>query len=69
MSVHREKVSKDKQGFIEKGKGVRKGEGLGLKPPLELDILQKLYYLRKGHLLFSHTFCLLICRLIANTIE
>jgi len=21
---------------------------LGLKPPLELDILQKLYYLRKG---------------------
>jgi len=28
-------------------KGVHKG-GLGLKPPLELDILQKLYYLRKG---------------------
>ena len=28
------------------GKGVRKG-GLGLKPPLELDILQKMYYLRK----------------------
>jgi len=27
-------------------KGVRKG-GLGLTPPLELDILQKLYYLRK----------------------
>jgi len=27
-------------------KGVRKG--LGLKPPLELDILRKLYYLRKG---------------------
>ena len=26
-------------------KGVRKG--LGLTPPLELDILQKLYYLRK----------------------
>jgi len=36
MSVHREKVSKDKQGFIEKGKGVRKGEGLGLKSPLSL---------------------------------
>jgi len=28
-------------------KGVRKGGGLGLNPPLELDILQKLYYLRK----------------------
>jgi len=28
-------------------KGVRKG-GFGDKPPLELDILQKLYYLRKG---------------------
>ena len=26
-------------------KGVRKG--VGVKPPLELDILQKLYYLRK----------------------
>ena len=25
-------------------KGVRKGVVLGLKPPLELDILQKLYY-------------------------
>jgi len=24
------------------------GLGLGLTPPLELDILQKLYYLRKG---------------------
>jgi len=29
-------------------KGVRKGGGLGLKPPLELNILRKLYYLRKG---------------------
>ena len=28
-------------------KGVRKG-GLGLDPSLELDISQKLYYLRKG---------------------
>jgi len=28
-------------------KGVRKKGGLGLNPPLELDILQKLYYLRK----------------------
>ena len=27
-------------------KGVRKG-GVGVNPPLELDILQKLYYLRK----------------------
>jgi len=37
-------------------KGVRKGGGLGIKPPLELDILRKLYYLRKGDYLFSHTF-------------
>jgi len=29
-------------------KGVRKG-GLGLKTPLELDILQNLCYLRKGN--------------------
>jgi len=28
-------------------KGVRKG-WVGVKPPLELDILQKLYYLLKG---------------------
>jgi len=28
-------------------KGVRKGEGFGVKPPLELDILQKFYYLGK----------------------
>jgi len=28
--------------------GRTQGGGLGLKPPLELDILQKLYYLRKG---------------------
>jgi len=43
--------------------------GLGLKPPLELDFLQKLYYLRKGDSLFSHNFCLLICRLSGNTTE
>ena len=51
--------------------------GLGLKPqkggwgekPPELDILQKLHYLRKGDKLFSHTFCLLIRRLNANTTE
>jgi len=30
-------------------KGIRKVEVLGLKPPLELDILQNLYYLRKGN--------------------
>jgi len=29
-------------------KGVRKGRGFGVKPPLELDILQKFCYLRKG---------------------
>jgi len=30
-------------------KGVRKGGGgLGLTPTHELDVLQKLYYLRKG---------------------
>jgi len=29
-------------------KGVRKG-GLGLKPPRDFDVLQKLYYLRKGN--------------------
>jgi len=50
-------------------KGVRKGWGLGLTPPLEVGILQKRYYLRKGDELFSHTFCLLICRLNANTTE
>jgi len=50
-------------------KGVRK-EGLGLNPPpLELDILQKRYYHRKGDQLFSHTFLLLICRLNAKTTE
>jgi len=30
-----------------RSKVVRKEGGLGLNPPLELDILQKLYYLRK----------------------
>jgi len=50
-------------------KGARKG-GFGVNPPpLELDILRKLYYLRKGDQLFSHTFCLLICRLNANIME
>jgi len=33
------------QEFIDTAKGVRKG--VGVKTPLELDILQKLYYLRK----------------------
>jgi len=47
-------------------KGVRKGGGLGLTPPLELDILQKLYCMHKGDWLFLHTFCLLICRLNAK---
>jgi len=49
------------------GKGVHKGGGV--KNPLELDILQKLYHLCKGNYMFSHTFCLLICRLHANTTE
>jgi len=49
-------------------KGVRKG-GFGVNPPLEFDILRNLYYLRKGNYMFSHTFCLLICRLNANTME
>ena len=31
---------------IDYTKGVRKEGGLGLKTPLELDILQKFYYLR-----------------------
>jgi len=40
-------------------KGIRKG-GVGVNPPLELDILQKLYYLRKeikcvfAYFMFSH---------------
>jgi len=42
--------------------------GLGLAP-LEFDILQKLYYMRKGDYLFSHKLCLLICRLNANATE
>jgi len=32
-------------------------------------MLQKLYYMRKEDYLFSHTFCLLIYRLNANTTE
>jgi len=43
--------------------------GVGINPPIEFDILQKLYYMRKGDYLFSHTFCLLICRLNANATE
>jgi len=42
--------------------------GLGWKSPLELDILQKLCYLRKGDELVSHTFCLLICMQISRNI-
>jgi len=33
---------------INSSKGVGKGRVLGLTPPLELDILQKLYYMREG---------------------
>jgi len=40
------------------------------KPPLELDILRKLYYLRKGDgLIVFEYFCLLICQFNANTKE
>jgi len=35
--------------FSALSKGVRKGGVLGLTPPLELDILQNLYYLCKGN--------------------
>jgi len=43
--------------------GRTQGGGVVFKSPLlELDILRKLYYLRKGNELFSHTFDLLICR-------
>jgi len=45
------------------------GVGVGVNPPLEIHIFQKLYYLRKGDYLFVHTFCFLICRLNANTTE
>jgi len=41
-------------------KGVRK---VGVKSPLEIDLLQEMYYLRNGDKLFSHTFFLLICGL------
>jgi len=33
---------------LNRSKGVGKEGVLGLKPPIELDVLQKLYYLRKG---------------------
>jgi len=46
-----------------------RGGEVGVKKPLQLDILQKVHYLRKGDSLVSHTFCLLICRLNANTME
>jgi len=49
--------------------GRTQGGVLGLTPPLELDILQKLYYLRKEIKCFRIPFCLLICRLNANTTE
>jgi len=52
---------------INKFKGVHKG-GWGLTP-LELDILKKFSICAKGISYFSHTFCLLNCRLHANTTE
>jgi len=43
--------------------------GVGVKtPPLSL-IFYKTLFPRKGDEVFSHTFCLLICRLIANMTE
>jgi len=41
------KLTKKPAVKLSNNKGVRK-EVLGLKSPLELDILRKLYYLRKG---------------------
>jgi len=41
-------MSKRSANMYDISKGVRKGGVLGLNPPLELDILRKLYYLRKG---------------------
>jgi len=49
-------------------KGVRKG-GLGLKKTLELDILQNFITCAKEINCFRILFCLLICRLNANTTE
>ena len=50
-------------------KGVRKGRVLGLNPPpLELDILQKFIAFARRLGVFAY-FCLLICRLNANTTE
>jgi len=43
--------------------------GVGLKPHLEFNMLQKPYCLRKGDQLFSHIFCLLIFRRNANSSE
>jgi len=49
-----------------KSQGRTQGGGVvgDKSPPLELDMLQKLYYLRKGNQMFSQTFCLSICRLM-----
>jgi len=53
---------------VNSDKGRTQGGLMGLTP-LEFDMLQKVYNLHKGNSLFSHTFCLLICRLNANTTE
>jgi len=47
----------------------RMQRGLGLNTPLGIGIFGKLYYLRKGQYLVSHTFCLFIFLLKANTTE
>jgi len=48
---------------LSRSRAYARGGFWGKTPLLELDILQKFYYLHKEINLFSHTFCLLICRL------
>ena len=48
---------------------VRKGGVLGLTPPLSLIFYKNFITCGKGIKLFSHTFCLLILQLNANTTE
>ena len=46
-------VSYDSANKQQESRAYARGEGLGFDPPLEFDILQKRYYLRKGVLLFT----------------
>jgi len=54
--------------MLNRSKGVCKGRGLGLKPPWSWYFTKPLSPAQRDWL-FSHTFCLLICRLNANTTE